>query len=139
MRIVYVLLTYLLAPFVIAVEGWRTLTNPEYRGRLHQRLGFVKPQAAPGCIWVHAVSVGEVQAAAGIIRELRRRLPDVEVVCTTVTPTGAQRVRALFGNEVRHCYLPYDIPGSVRRFLDRLRPRSGRRCTTSSAGAASRS
>ncbi len=107
MRIVYVLLTYLLAPFVIAVEGWRTLTNPEYRGRLHQRLGFVKPQAAPGCIWVHAVSVGEVQAAAGIIRELRRRLPDVEVVCTTVTPTGAQRVRALFGNEVRHCYLPY--------------------------------
>jgi 3-deoxy-D-manno-octulosonic-acid transferase len=122
-RIVYVLLTYLLAPFVIAVEGWRTLTNPEYRGRLHQRLGFVKPQAAPGCIWVHAVSVGEVQAAAGIIRELRSRLPDVEVVCTTVTPTGAQRVRALFGNEVRHCYLPYDIPGSVRRFLDRLRPR----------------
>jgi 3-deoxy-D-manno-octulosonic-acid transferase len=122
-RIVYVLLTYLLAPFVIAVEGWRTLTKPEYRGRLHQRLGFVKPQAKPGCIWVHAVSVGEVQAAAGIIRELRKRLPDVEVVCTTVTPTGAQRVRALFGDEVRHCYLPYDIPGSVRRFLDRLQPR----------------
>lgn len=123
MRIVYVLLTYLLAPFVIAVEAWRTLTNPEYRGRLHQRLGFVKPQAEPGCIWVHAVSVGEVQAAAGIIRELRKRLPDVEVVCTTVTPTGAQRVRALFGDEVRHCYLPYDVPGSVRRFLNRLRPR----------------
>jgi hypothetical protein len=43
-------------------------------------------------------------------------------VLTTVTPTGAQRVKALFGNEVRHCYLPYDLPGSVRRFLDRIRP-----------------
>ena len=72
MRIVYVLLTYLLAPFVVAVEGWRTLTKPEYRGRLRQRLGFVRPQATPGCLWVHAVSVGEVQAAAGIIRELRK-------------------------------------------------------------------
>jgi 3-deoxy-D-manno-octulosonic-acid transferase len=122
-RIVYVLLTYLLAPFVVAVEGWRTLTKPEYRGRLRQRLGFVRPQATPGCLWVHAVSVGEVQAAAGIIRELRKRLPGLEVVCTTVTPTGAQRVRALFGDEVRHCYLPYDLPGPVRRFLDRVQPR----------------
>jgi 3-deoxy-D-manno-octulosonic-acid transferase len=75
-RIVYVLLTYLLAPVVIALEGWKALWNPEYRGLLHQRLGFVSPQQKPGCLWVHAVSVGEVQAAAGLVRELRRRLPD---------------------------------------------------------------
>jgi 3-deoxy-D-manno-octulosonic-acid transferase len=121
-RIVYVLLTYLLAPVVIALEGWKALWNPDYRGRLHQRLGFVSPQRKPGCLWVHAVSVGEVQAAAGLIRELQRRLPDVEVVLTTVTPTGAQRVAALFGDAVRHCYLPYDLPGSVHRFLDRIEP-----------------
>ena len=122
MRVVYVLLTYLLAPVVIALEAWKALWNPEYRGRLHQRLGFVVRQQKPGCLWVHAVSVGEVQAAAGLIRELRRRLPDIEVVLTTVTPTGAQRVAALFGAEVRHCYLPYDLPGSVHRFLDRIAP-----------------
>jgi 3-deoxy-D-manno-octulosonic-acid transferase len=123
LRIVYVLLTYLLAPLVVALEGWKALWNPDYRGRLGQRLGFVGPQARPGCIWVHAVSVGEVQAASGLVNELRRRVPDLEFVITTVTPTGAQRARALFGDAVRHCYLPYDLPGPVRRFLDRIRPR----------------
>ncbi len=123
MRFVYVLLIYLLAPVVMAMEGWRALWNPDYRGQLRQRLGLVAPEERPGCIWVHAVSVGEVQAASGLIRALHRRFPEHHVVVTTVTPTGAQRVRALFGDEVRHCYLPYDLPGSVARFLDRIQPR----------------
>ena len=122
MRLLYVLLTRLLAPVVIAMEGWKALWNPEYRGRLPQRLGFVEPQAQPGCLWVHAVSVGEVQAAAALIAALRKEVAGTEIVITTVTPTGAQRARALFGNRVRHCYLPYDLPGAVRRFLDRIRP-----------------
>jgi 3-deoxy-D-manno-octulosonic-acid transferase len=122
MRILYVLLIYLLAPVVIAMEGWKALWNPEYRGRLSQRLGVVPPQAEPGCLWVHAVSVGEVQAAAGLISALRGRFPDLQVVITTVTPTGAQRAKGLLGENVRHCYLPYDLPGSVRRFLDRIQP-----------------
>jgi 3-deoxy-D-manno-octulosonic-acid transferase len=123
MRVVYVLLTYLLAPLVIAMEGWKALWNPEYRGRLGQRLGFITPQPEAGSLWLHAVSVGEVQAAAGLIRALKQRFPGVPVVVTTVTPTGAQRARALFGESVRHCYLPYDLPGSVRRFLDGVQPR----------------
>lgn len=123
MRILYVLLTYLLAPVVIAMEGWKSLWNPGYRGRLRQRLGYVGPQPEPGCLWVHAVSVGEVQAAAALIAALRRQLPDAGIVITTVTPTGAQRAQALFGTSVRHCYLPYDLPGAVRRFLDRIQPR----------------
>jgi 3-deoxy-D-manno-octulosonic-acid transferase len=121
-RLIYVLLTWLLAPVVIAMEGWKALWNPEYRGRLHQRLGFVRPEPAPGAIWVHAVSVGEVQAAAGLIRGLQLRFPQAVIVITTVTPTGAQRAKALFGDTVRHCYLPYDLPGSVRRFLNRIQP-----------------
>jgi 3-deoxy-D-manno-octulosonic-acid transferase len=122
MRILYVLLAYVLSPIVIAMEGWKALWNPEYRGRLPQRLGFVEPQATPGCLWVHAVSVGEVQAAAALIAALRRQVAGTEIVITTVTPTGAQRAQALFGTSVRHCYLPYDLPGAVRRFLDRVRP-----------------
>ena len=123
MRVLYVVLTYLLAPIVIAMEGWKALWNPDYRGRLGQRLGFIAPPPDPGGLWVHAVSVGEVQAAVGLIRALRQRFPGIPVVLTTVTPTGAQRARALFGESVRHCYLPYDLPGSVRRFLDRVQPR----------------
>ena len=122
MRLIYVLLTYLLAPFFIAFETWQAITRPEYRGRLGQRLGFVPRAAEPGCVWLHAVSVGEVQAAAGLVQELRRRHPGLALVVSTVTPTGAQRARVLFKDTVQHCYLPYDLPGSVRRFLDRVAP-----------------
>lgn len=124
MRFIYVLLTYLLAPIVIAFEAWQAVTQAEYRGRLGQRLGFVPRAARPGCVWVHAVSVGEVQAAAGLVQALRRRHPDLTLVVSTVTPTGAQRARALFKDTVQHCYLPYDLPGSVRRFLDRVTPQA---------------
>ncbi len=124
MRILYVLLTYLLVPVFIALEGWQAIWNPDYRGRVRQRLGFVEPQERPGCLWVHAVSVGEVQAAAGLVRALRARFPALQIVITTVTPTGAQRARDLLGAGVRHCYLPYDVPGAVRRFLDRIQPQA---------------
>lgn len=122
MRVLYVLFTYLVAPVVIAMEGWQELRNPTHRGRLRQRLGFVAPQDSPGCVWVHAVSVGEVQAATAFVRALEARFPGRPIVITTVTPTGAQRARELLGESVRHCYLPYDLPGSVRRFLDRIQP-----------------
>jgi 3-deoxy-D-manno-octulosonic-acid transferase len=122
MRLLYFVLVYLLAPVVIAMEAWKAIWHPEYRGRFGQRLGHVEPQPAAGCLWVHAVSVGEVQAAAALIRSLQLLYPAIPIVVTTVTPTGAQRARALFGDAVRHCYLPYDLPGSVRRFLDRIQP-----------------
>jgi 3-deoxy-D-manno-octulosonic-acid transferase len=122
MRFVYVLLTYLVAPVLLAFEGWQAISQPAYRRRLGQRLGFVQRAARPGCVWVHAVSVGEVQAAAALVEELRRRHPGIPLVVSTVTPTGAQRARALFKDTVQHCYLPYDLPGAVRRFLDRIAP-----------------
>jgi 3-deoxy-D-manno-octulosonic-acid transferase len=123
MRVLYVLLTYVLAPLVIAMEGWKALWNSEYRGRLGQRLGRIEPPAAPGSLWIHAVSVGEVQAAVGLVHALRSEFPGVAIIITTVTPTGAQRAATLFGDSVRHYYLPYDLPGPVRRFLDRVQPR----------------
>jgi 3-deoxy-D-manno-octulosonic-acid transferase len=123
MRLAYVLIVYLLAPIVIAMEAWKALWNPEYRGRLGQRLGFEGPRPPAPSLWVHAVSVGEVQAAAALVQALRKLFPHLPVVLTTVTPTGAQRARALFGESVLHCYLPYDLPGAVRRFLDRTQPR----------------
>jgi len=122
LRILYLLLSHLVAPIVIAIEGWRELRNPAQRGRVKQRLGFVPAQPRPGCLWIHAVSVGEVQAAAALVREIRQRVPGLDIVLTTVTATGAERARTIFGWEVHHCYLPYDLPGPVGRFLDRIRP-----------------
>jgi 3-deoxy-D-manno-octulosonic-acid transferase len=139
----YVLLTRLALPFALAADAWQALRNPGQRGRVAQRLGFAPANPRPRCLWVHAVSVGEVQAAAALLNALRVRHPDLPITLTTVTPTGAERARALFGDSVHHCYLPFDTPGSMRRFLDRVQPRwrsfsrlrSGRRSTASSAGA----
>jgi 3-deoxy-D-manno-octulosonic-acid transferase len=74
-------------------------------------------------IAVHAASVGEVNAAAPLIRALQQHMPDVPLIVTTFTPTGSRRVQALFGQRVFHVFAPLDLPGAVRRFLARVRPR----------------
>ncbi|HET7203980.1 MAG TPA: lipid IV(A) 3-deoxy-D-manno-octulosonic acid transferase [Steroidobacteraceae bacterium] len=122
MRMLYVLLTRLLVPWVIAHDAWQGFLHRDQRGRLGQRLGYVERVRGAGAIWIHAVSVGEVQAAAALVRALQRRHPALPIVVSTVTATGAQRARALFEDGVQHCYLPYDLPGAVRRFLDRISP-----------------
>lgn len=121
LRLVYNTLIYLAAPIAFAVQVWKGLRNSAYRERLGERFGYTAMRSDRS-VWVHAVSVGEVQAAAALIRALAKRYADRELIVTTGTPTGAERVRALFGSAVRHVYLPYDTPGAVRRFLDRIRP-----------------
>lgn len=118
----YNLLIYVAAPFALAVNLWRGVRDPAYRDRLGERFGFGRALAGSNIIWLHAVSVGEVQAAAALVRELLKRDPQRPIVVTTGTPTGGQRVQALFGDKVQHIYLPYDLPGAVRRFLNRVRP-----------------
>ncbi len=79
----------------------------------------------PGGIWVHAVSVGESIAAAPMIRALLQRYPQLPITVTCMTPTGSERIQALFANEprIQHCYLPYDLPCAAARFLDRAQPK----------------
>jgi 3-deoxy-D-manno-octulosonic-acid transferase len=124
LRHLYVLLVYVLAPLVMLHDAWQSLTKPGFRGRFRERLGFVARSPEAGTLWIHAVSVGEVQAAAAIVRELQSRHAGMPIVISTVTATGAQRARDLFKDRVRHCYLPYDLPGAVNRFLDRVSPRA---------------
>jgi len=118
----YNLLIRLVAPLAFLFELWRGVRDPSYRERRTERLGLGPPLAVPS-IWVHAVSVGEVQASAPLVRELLARYPETPLVMTTVTPTGAARCRLLFGERVLHRYVPLDMPGAVRRFFDRIRPR----------------
>jgi len=73
-------------------------------------------------IWLHAVSVGEAIAAAPLVHALLARHPGLPITVTCMTPTGSARIQALFGNRVHHCYLPYDLPGCVRRFLHHVQP-----------------
>jgi 3-deoxy-D-manno-octulosonic-acid transferase len=124
MRFLYTVLLYLVAPFALLNTARKGLRNPAYRERLSERLGWTRLRFSQS-IWVHAVSVGEVQAAAPIVRELLARYSNCPLVLTTATTTGAQRARTVFGDQVSHCYLPYDLPTAVRRFISRVQPRFG--------------
>lgn len=121
MRFLYNLLTYLL--FVPFACYWlvRGLGNRTYFDRLGQRFGFGFPKL-DNCIWIHAVSVGEVQASLPLIRVLRDRFPQRTLLVTTVTPTGAARVKAVFGDSVRHCYIPFEFPNAVNNFFNSVHP-----------------
>ncbi len=122
-RALYAALLVLSYPFVVLMLIWRSARNPAYRGGRRERFGWVYASAPRDVIWVHAVSAGEVIAAAPLIRRLMTLVPDVQVLVTTMTPTGANQVRRLLGNRVSHCYAPYDFPWALHRFLKRVRPR----------------
>lgn len=118
----YQLLIRLLSPLVFLITileatkrhgGWRYFA---------QRLGLSSPRSSePGCLWIHCASVGEVKAAEALIRRLQ---PDENLLVTTNTPTGAQLVKDLFHQTVRHHYLPLDYPYAIRRFLNAQQPQS---------------
>ena len=122
MRFAYALVTYLLVPVYAAYWFVRGLGNRSYRDRFGQRFGFGYPRMTGGSIWIHAVSVGEVQAAVPLIKALVNQFPDRRALVTTVTPTGAARVDALFGDSVRHCYIPFETPFAVTRFFNSVQP-----------------
>ena len=124
MRYLYSALFYALLPFIVLRMLLRSRRVPDYRRRLAERFGFfaAPSDVAQPAIWVHAVSVGETLAAAPLIESLLQAWPDHRLVVTTTTPTGSERVRALFGDRVFHVYAPWDLPGAVRRFLRRTRP-----------------
>ena len=123
MRGLYSVALYLLAPITVYHLIWRGLRQPAYFQRWQERYAFYARRAGRAqTLWVHAVSVGEVNAAVPLVNALRRSRPDLRLLVTTITPTGSERVRALWGDAVEHVYLPYDLPGAVGRFLEHYRP-----------------
>lgn len=122
-RLTYTVVLYLLMPLILYRLAFRGLRSRGYFSRWFERFGFFPNPRMEHSIWVHAVSVGEVNAAAPLIDTLRQQYPNDSFVITTVTPTGSDRVRQLWGEQVFHVYLPYDLPGAIRRFLQRVRPR----------------
>ncbi len=119
----YSLATAILTPVVLIRLLMRGVKTRAYLQRWHERFGWFKnPHFKRKSIWVHAVSVGEVNAAIPLIKALMKQYRDHEFVLTTITPTGSDRVQQIFGNQVFHVYLPYDLPGAVKRFLRKTKP-----------------
>ena len=124
MRLLYSIVLYLSAPLVLMKLLLRGCRNRAYLERIPERFGCVaEPKSGLPVIWVHAVSVGEVQAAAVVVKRLLRSYPGYQVLLTTITPTGAAQVEKLFSGSVEHRYLPYDLPHGINRFLRRINPR----------------
>ena len=122
MRYLYSAILYFLAPIVF-IRLW--IRSPEHRKSTRERFGQGKPSLPSGRVfWIHAVSFGEVQAARPLIQALRKRWPDLHLLVTTTTITGAAQVQNTLVDAygVVHCYAPYDLPGVVGRFLDRVAP-----------------
>jgi 3-deoxy-D-manno-octulosonic-acid transferase len=128
MRHVYSALFTCLLPLIILRMLWRSRLAPAYRRRLGERLAWFPPLVDGGeadrpLVWIHAVSLGETLAARPLIDALLAGQPSHRLLVTTTTPTGSERIRALFGDRVHHVYAPWDTPGAVRRFLRRCRPK----------------
>src|SRR5688572_3944975 len=122
MRFVYIAIAYLLAPVVLGAMALRGFRDRSQWEGFSQRFGLGAPIVGGRSLWVHAVSVGEVQASAPLVNALLARYPDIPVVVTTGTATGRARARALFKERVDVRYVPVDLPGSVRRFFQRVQP-----------------
>jgi 3-deoxy-D-manno-octulosonic-acid transferase len=106
------------------------LTHPRVRGGLLRRLGFYRedPVQGPGPrVWLHGASAGDVLGLVPIVRELKALRPDARVIVSSITDSGAamaeQRLLRLPRPLVDAVtFLPYDLPGAVRRTLNLLRP-----------------
>lgn len=123
-RTVYTLLLYLAVPLIVLRLFLRSIQAPKYRQRLLERFGStdksLRETDSKPLIWLHAVSVGEVVAAKPLVNALLHR--NQQVLITTMTPTGSAQVAASFGDRVTHSYLPYDLPGALKRFLAKSNP-----------------
>lgn len=123
-------LVYLgLAPFVAPYLYWKSVARGKYRESGPAMMGRCLASEDPevweqGCIWVHAVSVGEAIAAKSVLPHLRGLMPGVPILLTTVTETGQAQARGLVPQYADHCrYFPLDFSWVVERFVDTYRPR----------------
>ena len=121
-RIGYIVFTYLMFPLIFLHLLYKSLGDSNYLKRINERFGFNGAPLNMGIIWIHAVSYGEVKAASSLVYELTKRYPDKQILLTTYTPTGSALIQELFGDTIRHVYLPYDLNGAVARFFKWANP-----------------
>lgn len=128
LRAVYRAAWWLIAPLAVLRLIVRSRRERGYRQHIGERFGYSAgrvPEDDAPLIWVHAVSVGETRAAQPLVDALLAARPDARILLTHMTPGGRATGEQLFGDRVLRCYLPYDMPHAVRRFLRAWRPSLG--------------
>ncbi|MEI8612620.1 lipid IV(A) 3-deoxy-D-manno-octulosonic acid transferase [Shewanella sp. PP-He15 brown] len=120
-RFLYSTILYLLSPLLIVYLAFRAIKSPDYRGRWGERFGLTRLKSTD--LLIHSVSMGETLAAIPLIRLIMQSHPELSITVTTTSPTGSAEVRKAFGDSVQHCYLPFDLPWCVRRFLRQVSPK----------------
>jgi 3-deoxy-D-manno-octulosonic-acid transferase len=125
-RALYTAAWRVVAPLAPLRLWWRGRREPGYRERIGERYGrYVDAPPHGDVVWIHAVSVGETRAAAPLVARVRAARPEATIVLTSMTATGRDTARALFGPQVVQAWLPYDLPEAMRRFLAHFRPSLG--------------
>ncbi|MGB0893121.1 MAG: lipid IV(A) 3-deoxy-D-manno-octulosonic acid transferase [Parashewanella sp.] len=119
-RFWYSILLYFLSPLLLIYLAIRAFKSADYRGRWAERFGLTKLTATP--LLFHTASMGETLAAIPLIKSIMERHPQLAITITTTSPTGSAEVIKAFGDKVQHCYLPFDLSFSVKRFLNQVKP-----------------
>ncbi|MFQ1023739.1 lipid IV(A) 3-deoxy-D-manno-octulosonic acid transferase [Avibacterium paragallinarum] len=123
---IYTCIMYLVQPLIWLFILLRSLKASAYRQRIGERYGLYASSQTPpkpNGVLIHAASVGEVIAATPLVKAIQRCYPELPITLTTVTPTGSERVKEAFGDQVSHFYLPYDLPGAIKRFIRFIQPK----------------
>lgn len=123
--LLYTPLLRALLPAYLLRLWWRGRREPGYRQALRERVGLYGGQVMHGWVWIHAVSLGETRAAGALMAELRAQRPGVRILLTHGTATGREAGAALLQPGDAQAWLPYDMPGAVRRFIAHFRPAVG--------------
>jgi 3-deoxy-D-manno-octulosonic-acid transferase len=124
-RAIYTLLVHAAILWIVPRLVWRARKQPAYLRNIGERFGFYRALPGKPTIWLHAVSVGETRAAAPLVARLQQTYPGHRILLTHMTPTGRETSEKLFDDSVVRCYLPYDFPAAVSRFLEHYRPALG--------------
>ena len=119
----YNVLIHLFSPIILAMLYWPKKGKPSFGKRWSEHLGLVPTLRQQGPVWIHAVSVGEVIAATSLIKALQAEYPELPILVTTTTRTGADLALKI-GDSVEHRYAPLDFPWAVALFLARIKPRA---------------
>ena len=122
-RLAYNLLIHLGFPLALLALYKPKRGKPGFGDRWAEHLGRVPPTGQASPLWIHAVSVGETLAITPLIRALKAERPDLPILLTTTTRTGADQAAKL-GSLVQHRYAPLDYPWAVAAFLESVRPRA---------------
>lgn len=124
--IIYNIIIYCIQPLIWIRLLWRSIKIPKYRKNLLERYGFyINHYTKPNGIMIHAVSLGETLSVIPFIKSIRKKYPNITITLTFMTPSALELSKKLISNNynVQCIYLPYDLIGAMKRFINKIKPK----------------